>query len=49
MKGVKVFVSGKNLATLTKWVGWDPETGSGLDIAGRPVMKGLSVGLDVRF
>lgn len=49
MKGVKVFVSGKNLATLTKWVGWDPETGSGLTTNGRPVMKGVSVGLDVRF
>jgi hypothetical protein len=49
MKSVKVFVSGKNLATLTKWVGWDPETGSGLATNGRPVMKGISVGLDVRF
>jgi TonB-linked SusC/RagA family outer membrane protein len=48
-QGIKVFVSGKNLATWTDWVGWDPETGSGLDTNGRPVMKGLSVGLDVRF
>jgi TonB-dependent starch-binding outer membrane protein SusC len=49
LQGLKVFVSGKNLATLTKWVGWDPETGSGLVTSGRPVMKGISVGLDVRF
>ncbi len=48
-QGIKVFVSGKNLATWTDWVGWDPETGSGLDTGGRPVMRGLSVGLDVRF
>lgn len=48
-QGVKVFLSGKNLATWTDWVGWDPETGSGLDTGGRPVMKGFSVGLDVRF
>ncbi|WP_373331217.1 SusC/RagA family TonB-linked outer membrane protein [Salmonirosea aquatica] len=49
LQGLKVFVSGKNLATLTKWVGWDPETGSGLATNGLPVMKGISVGLDVRF
>jgi TonB-dependent starch-binding outer membrane protein SusC len=48
-QGIKVFVSGKNLATWTDWVGWDPETGSGLDTNGRPVMRGFSVGLDVRF
>lgn len=49
MQGIKVFASGKNLATWTDWVGWDPETGSGLDVSGRPVMRGISIGLDVRF
>jgi hypothetical protein len=46
---LKLFVSGKNLATWTNWVGWDPETGSGLDPSGLPVLKGISAGLDVSF
>jgi len=49
IKGLKVFVSGKNLATFTNWVGWDPETGSGLQINGIHVMKGFSFGVDVSF
>lgn len=49
MEGVKLFVSGKNLATWTRWQGWDPETGDGFAVNGRPVMRGVSVGLDVRF
>ena len=49
LQGVKIFVSGKNLATWTSWEGWDPETGSGLQPSGLPVMKGYSVGLDVSF
>ncbi len=49
IQGLKLFVSGKNLATWTNWVGWDPETGSGLDPSGLPVMKGFSLGLDVSF
>lgn len=49
LQGVKFFVSGKNLATWTSWEGWDPETGSGLEPSGLPVMKGYSLGLDVSF
>ncbi len=54
--GLKIFVSGKNLLTFTKWDGWDPETGQGIrnnaEYSGAPtmpVMKSLSVGLDVSF
>ena len=50
LQGMKVFVSGKNLITLTDWEGWDPETGQGLGATqGRalPVMRGLTVGLDI--
>jgi hypothetical protein len=43
-----VFVSGKNLATITKWRGWDPETGIGFQ-NGRPVMKNYSFGVNVEF
>ena len=49
IQGLKLFVSGKNLVTLTDWEGWDPETGQGLgptDVA-LPVMKGFAFGLDI--
>ena len=49
LQGLKVFISGKNLATFTDWVGWDPETGSGLQPNGVPVLKGISFGVDVSF
>lgn len=48
-KNLKVFASAKNLHTWTDWVGWDPETGSGISSGGRPVMRGFSLGLDVSF
>ena len=44
----KVFVSGKNLVTLTDWEGWDPETNSGLNDS-RPLLGGFSFGVDVSF
>lgn len=46
---LKLFVTGKNLATWTKWRGWDPETGDGLGDSGRPVLKSYSLGLNVTF
>ncbi|WP_354335569.1 SusC/RagA family TonB-linked outer membrane protein [Pedobacter sp. CG_S7] len=48
---LKIYVSGKNLYTLTKWNGWDPETGDGLGItsSGLPVLKSISFGLDLTF
>ncbi|HSI75416.1 MAG TPA: TonB-dependent receptor [Lunatimonas sp.] len=49
IQGLKVFASGKNLGTWTNWEGWDPETGSGLDRSGLPVMRGVSLGLDFSF
>ncbi|MBN2820641.1 MAG: TonB-dependent receptor, partial [Bacteroidales bacterium] len=45
---LKVFVSGKNLLTLTKWNGWDPETGAGF-APGMPVMKNFTMGVNVEF
>lgn len=49
LHSLKVYVSGKNLLTITDWEGWDPETGQGLGTTGRalPVMKGVSFGLDI--
>ncbi len=51
LSNVKLYVSGKNLATWTAWKGWDPETGAGLGISqiGLPVMKSFNVGLDLVF
>jgi len=46
---IGLFVSAKNIATWTKWKGWDPETGQGYDENGRPVMKSYSVGMNVTF
>ena len=52
----KLFVSGKNLLTLTNWDGWDPEanatatTGFGItSLNAFPVLKSYSFGLDITF
>lgn len=49
MGSLKIYLSGKNLATWTKWRGWDPETGQGLSDTGRPVLKSYSIGLNATF
>jgi TonB-linked SusC/RagA family outer membrane protein len=48
-QAINLFVSGKNLATWTDWEGWDPETGEGLVIGGRPVMRAFTIGLNVTY
>jgi TonB-linked SusC/RagA family outer membrane protein len=48
LSSLKFFISGKNLLTLTKWEGWDPETGVGFE-PGRPVMTNFSLGINVEF
>jgi hypothetical protein len=45
----KVYVSGKNLKTWSKWEGWDPETGQAIMPGGVPVMESYSIGLNVEF
>lgn len=45
----KFFVTGNNLLTLTKWDGWDPETGSTMDYGAYPVLKSFSAGLNIEF
>jgi len=50
LKGAKIYVSGKNLLTLTKWDGWDPETGQGIATTGAfPLMKSYTIGIDLTF
>ncbi|MDD4536289.1 MAG: TonB-dependent receptor [Petrimonas sp.] len=49
IENLKIYMSGKDLITLTKWLGWDPETGQGVVFGGYPVMKSITFGLDIRF
>jgi TonB-linked SusC/RagA family outer membrane protein len=49
MQNLNIFISGRNLATWTNWEGWDPETNQGFTNDGRPVLRGVAVGLNVTF
>lgn len=48
---LQVYVSAKNLATWTKWKGWDPEFGGGGRSPGNngPLMKTFIAGINVSF
>jgi hypothetical protein len=47
----KIYISGTNLLTLTKWEGWDPEANMGVsdNVDGYPTMKNYTVGLNIEF
>lgn len=49
IRDLRLFFNGKNLLTLTKWNGWDPETGQRINTGGRPVLRGYTLGLEVKF
>lgn len=49
MNNMRVYVSGRNLFTWTKWEGWDPETGQGISRDGLPVLKSYTIGLNVEL
>jgi TonB-linked SusC/RagA family outer membrane protein len=44
-----IFASGKNLLTITKWKGWDPETGEGYNASGTPVLRSYTMGINFKF
>ena len=46
---LKLFVSSKNLATITDWVGMDPQSGQGMAADGRPLTRSYTLGLNVSF
>jgi len=46
---MSLFITGKNLITITDWDGWDPETGRGLDVTSSPLMKSYTFGLNFEF
>ena len=49
MNKLKVFLSAKNLLTITNWEGEDPETGAGVLSTTYPVATSFSLGLNVSF
>lgn len=51
LHNLKVFASGKNLVTWTKWNGWDPEHGVGGRSPGEngPLLKTYTIGLNVQL
>ena len=46
---LKFYLTGRNLVTLTKWVGDDPETGSYVLTGTMPVAKSLALGTSITF
>lgn len=48
VNSLKAFVSGKNLLTVTKWVGDDPATASSLTVT-TPMMRTVTVGASLTF
>lgn len=46
---LKVYVTGKNLFTITDWDGWDPELGSGINRNSSPLMRNYSIGVNLEF
>ena len=49
VNAVKLFVSGRNLATFTKWIGGDPETGTTVQSNILPVATNYAVGANFSF
>ncbi|MCG6187851.1 TonB-dependent receptor [Maribellus maritimus] len=49
IQNLKLYFNGKNLYTITKWPGWDPETGQGITMGGRPVTRSYSFGIELTF
>ena len=46
---VRVYVTGRNLLTWTKYRGWDPEVNSNLALGNYPNSKQVSAGLEITF
>ncbi|WP_329905128.1 SusC/RagA family TonB-linked outer membrane protein [Porphyromonas pogonae] len=49
IKGAKVFFTGRNLLTFTKFEGPDPEIDSNLTLGANPNTKQVSVGVEINF
>ncbi|MBN8858066.1 MAG: TonB-dependent receptor [Sphingobacteriales bacterium] len=49
INGIRVFAAGRNLATFTKWIGGDPETGTTVQSNTFPVPSSYSIGANFSF
>ncbi|MDR2042063.1 MAG: TonB-dependent receptor [Tannerella sp.] len=49
IQNLKVFLSGKNLFTVTRWEGGDPEVGNGVRAGDYPVMTTFTLGANISF
>ncbi|MDR0743243.1 MAG: SusC/RagA family TonB-linked outer membrane protein, partial [Tannerella sp.] len=49
IRDLKLFLSGKNLFTITGWEGGDPEIGNGVRAGDYPVMTTLTLGANISF
>lgn len=49
IKGLNIYLTGRNLLTFTKYTGPDPEVDSNLALGTYPNTKQYTIGLDVRF
>lgn len=49
ISAIRVFAAGRNLATFTKWVGGDPETGTTVQSNTFPVPSSYSIGANFSF
>ncbi len=45
--GLSVFLSGKNLFTITDWTGYDPENAT--TITSGPMLRSMTMGIDLKF
>lgn len=46
---LRVYISGSNLLTLTKYTGYDPEVGSGIDYGNYPQARTVTMGINMDF
>ena len=49
INGLKLFLSAKNILTITNWQGADPETGAGVSSGTYPVLTSVSLGANINF
>jgi TonB-linked SusC/RagA family outer membrane protein len=49
VKGLRIYLQGENLLTITKYRGFDPENPSNVDLGAYPLARKVSLGLDITF
>lgn len=48
-KGIRVYVTGRNLLTWTKYKGWDPEINTNVSLGRYPNSKQVAAGIEITF